>query len=328
MGVVQVVGAGPAGSSAALAALEEGAAVRMFEKSPLPRHKVCGEFLSPGVAVALARLNAWDEIQALAPARFRAVALHIGAREKRWRLPETAFGLSRHAMDAALAGLAVKRGAQLLRSTGPGGASPTVAARGRIGTAPRARRLFGFKAHFSGPAAEGIALYFFSGCYTGVSAIENGMTNVCGLAPEDVLAATRFNPEELLEGCAPLRERMAPLRRTCEWLITGPLIFRRGFAGPVQENIYPAGDSLGFIDPFTGSGILGALVTGALAGKAAARGLPVREYLRSCERALGRQYRMATFFRAWLRTAAPEALAPLLPGNLLFRLTCPRLLEW
>ena len=147
------------------------------------------------------------------------------------------------------------------------------------------------------------------------------------LAPEDMLAARSFKPDELLAGCRPLRERVAPLRRTAEWLITGPLIFRRGFEGPAEEGVYPAGDALGFVDPFTGSGILGALITGALAGSAAARGLPVREYLRSCARALAGQYRAAAFFRAWLRTALPEALAPLLPGNLLFRLTRPRLVD-
>jgi flavin-dependent dehydrogenase len=299
--------------------------VRLFEKSPLPRHKVCGEFLSPGVAAALARLGAWDEIQGLAPARIDAVTLHIGEREKRWRLPETAFGLSRYALDAALVDLAVKRGAELLRRVGTAGELPTVAAQGRTGAAPRARRLFGFKAHYGGPAADSMGLYFFSGCYAGVSAIENGMTNVCGVAPEDMLAPRRFKPDELLAECRPLRERMAPLRLTNEWLITGPLIFRRGFNGPVEANIYPAGDALGFIDPFTGSGILGALITGALAGAGAARGLPVLEYLCSCARALNRQYRVAAFFRAWLRTAVPEALTPVLPGNLLYRLTRPRL---
>ena len=147
-------GRGPAGSAAALAALGEGAAVRLFEKSPLPRHKVCGEFLSPGVAAALARLGAWDGFKRLAPARIRAVALHIGEREKRWRLPEAAFGLSRYAMDAKLVDLAVKRGAELLRQAGTADALPTVAAQGRAGTAPRARRLFGFKAHFTGPAGD------------------------------------------------------------------------------------------------------------------------------------------------------------------------------
>ena len=40
MRVVRVVGGGPAGVMAALAAMREGAPVRIFEKSAFPRHKV------------------------------------------------------------------------------------------------------------------------------------------------------------------------------------------------------------------------------------------------------------------------------------------------
>jgi flavin-dependent dehydrogenase len=49
MRAVHVVGGGPAGVMAALAAMREGAPVRISEKSAFPRHKVCGEFLSPAI---------------------------------------------------------------------------------------------------------------------------------------------------------------------------------------------------------------------------------------------------------------------------------------
>ena len=49
MRAVHVVGGGPAGAMAAFAAMREGAGVRIFEKSAFPRHKVCGEFLSPPI---------------------------------------------------------------------------------------------------------------------------------------------------------------------------------------------------------------------------------------------------------------------------------------
>ena len=49
MRAVHVVGGGPAGVMAAFAAMREGAGVRIFEKSAFPRHKVCGEFLSPAI---------------------------------------------------------------------------------------------------------------------------------------------------------------------------------------------------------------------------------------------------------------------------------------
>src|SRR5438552_4476363 len=40
---ILIAGGGPAGSAAALAALSEGANVRLFEKTPFPRHKVRSE---------------------------------------------------------------------------------------------------------------------------------------------------------------------------------------------------------------------------------------------------------------------------------------------
>src|SRR5437016_13078771 len=51
---VAVIGAGPAGCAAAIAAARAGASVRLFERGPYPRHKVCGEFVSPE-ALALLR---------------------------------------------------------------------------------------------------------------------------------------------------------------------------------------------------------------------------------------------------------------------------------
>jgi 2-polyprenyl-6-methoxyphenol hydroxylase-like FAD-dependent oxidoreductase len=55
MRAVHVVGGGPAGVMAAVAAMREGAGVRIFEKSAFPRHKVCGEFLSPAILPLLRR---------------------------------------------------------------------------------------------------------------------------------------------------------------------------------------------------------------------------------------------------------------------------------
>src|SRR5256885_16798401 len=41
-----VVGGGPAGSAAAITAVRGGARVLLLERGRLPRHKVCGEFVS------------------------------------------------------------------------------------------------------------------------------------------------------------------------------------------------------------------------------------------------------------------------------------------
>ncbi|HXB22809.1 MAG TPA: FAD-dependent oxidoreductase, partial [Candidatus Solibacter sp.] len=51
-----VVGAGPAGSACAITAARAGAKVLLLEKDRLPRHKVCGEFVSPESLRLLASL--------------------------------------------------------------------------------------------------------------------------------------------------------------------------------------------------------------------------------------------------------------------------------
>ena len=60
MKAIKIVGGGPAGSAAAIAALDGGASVRIVEKSRTPQHKVCGEFLAAETCRVLEELGAWD----------------------------------------------------------------------------------------------------------------------------------------------------------------------------------------------------------------------------------------------------------------------------
>jgi menaquinone-9 beta-reductase len=322
---VQVLGGGPAGSAAALAALAESVPVRIAERSRLPRHKVCGEFLSPGAPEALERLGVWQDFLKLGPAPIRRLVLRAGRAEKRWLLPECGFGISRYRFDLLLYEKAVSAGAVPGLASAPGA---VVAASGRKAVQPRGGRLFGFKAHFSGPAGDAVELFFCRGWYAGVSPVEGGLTNVCGLAPEELLASRRFQFDDLVCAAGPLAERLRPLSRAMPWMASGPVSFSgcpTAAPGPRQ---YPAGDALGFVDPFTGTGILNALLTGRLAGIAAARGLPAADYLAECRRALGGAFRVAGAMRSLLAVPYAGDLARLLPARLLparllFRLTRP-----
>jgi len=310
---------------AALAAMREGAPVRIFEKSHFPRHKVCGEFLSPAILTLLRRANSETAFLQLRPAILREMQLSFGPRVIRHQLPEPAYGLSRHELDRLLLQHAASAGAQLIRehwSASAQGATVILAA-GRRSVAPAGDRLFGFKAHFSGPVNDAVELHFFQNCYVGVSAIENGATNVCGLAPERTLRSFGFHPGDLLQRCGRLSERLRPLTRTMNWLITGPLVFSQQFSPPTDQVTYRAGDALGFIDPFTGSGILTAMLTGELAGIAAARGASVESYLRDCRRLVRRPFLVSSVFRAVIASGLGGPLASLIPGRFLFFATRP-----
>ncbi len=324
-GLIHVVGGGLAGSAAALTARRAGAEVRLYERSVLPRHKVCGEFLSPGILPQLEQLGLFESFLAAEPARIHKMVLNYGRVEKTAKLPETAYGLSRFVLDKLLYDAAVSAGVQAAGASVPKGATPAVLATGRRAVAPRGRRLFGFKSHYRGPVGDAVELYFFRGGYVGVSPVESGLTNVCGLASEDILRSWNFRFDDLVASVPALNRRVSPLTRAMDWLSTGPLVFRTESRENPVEGLYPAGDALAFIDPFTGSGMLIAVTTGSMAGSAAAQNLPVRDYLQKCARLLNRPFEFSSIFRRVLTAGVPPVLARLAPGALLYRLTRPRL---
>jgi hypothetical protein len=298
-------------------AREAGVEVEIFEKSTFPRHKVCGEFLSPEVAGLIPDLPPCH--------RIRGVRLYLEKQRKQWSLPEAAFGLSRYALDEFLLNRALERGAVVTRERKLDPVPPAILAHGRKSSSVPGNRLFGFKAHFEGPADDFLDLFFFSGCYVGVNCVEGGRTNVCGLAAEGLLRSLNFNLDAFVAKSPALADRMTPLSRCWDWLVTGPLVYRDGWHEDARERFYPAGDALGFVDPFTGSGILSAIVTGRIAGESAAAGIPTTEHMVRCRRVLNLQYRTAAIFREAINRGVGEWLLPLLPGRALFHLTRPRI---
>ena len=145
-----------------------------------------------------------------------------------------------------------------------------------------------------------------------------------GLAPEQMLRAQGFNPDELIATSRALTRRVAPLTRAMPWLTVGPLVFSRSFRAADAETVYPAGDALGFTDPFTGSGMLSAMLTGSMAGNAAALGIPVSHYIRDCRKALGRPFQISAIFRTLLEAGVAPWLAAPIPARWLMQWTRPR----
>jgi flavin-dependent dehydrogenase len=325
---IRILGGGPAGSSAAIIARSRGAAVDLFEKSRTPRHKVCGEFLSPGILPLLDRLGIWTacrEAGAVPVRRMRLCFRHV---DKHAALPDTAYGLSRFALDTILLDRAQAAGARLLRHTGAveGGCATVVIATGRQACTTPARRgsrLFGFKAHFDGPQDDAVELFFAPGLYVGINPVEASRTNVCGLALEDILARYGFDYDAVCSTVAALSRRLAPLNRTMEWLSVGPVSFRSPASTPAQPGIYPAGDAVSFVDPFTGTGITNAVYTGILAGHAAASGLRPEIYLKRCRDAIRKSYLVSSVARSVLHSGFAQPALALAPARLLFAWTRP-----
>jgi flavin-dependent dehydrogenase len=303
---------------AAIAALREGARVHIVERSQFPKHKVCGEFLSPEIAPVLARAGVLDAFLDCQPFRVRRMSLHFGLREKHAVLPEPAYGLSRYTFDHLLWSTAEALGAQRSEDA----SNPAIVACGRPpGSDSKGTRLFGFKAHFEGPVDDAVELYFLGRAYVGINCIEQGRTNVCGLAPESLLNAHGFNPESLMEAGPALRSRLKPLHRVMKWIFTGPLEYAQRWD---RNDVYLAGDALSFVDPFTGSGLLCAAVTGSLAGVHAARRVPVEDHLRICRASIAKPFLFSSVLRSIAATEWAERLVGFVPGEWLFHLTRPR----
>ena len=111
---VTIIGAGPAGSTAAAALAQRGWRVLLLEQHQLPQHKVCGEFLSPEAQHSLHNLHLDEWVAGHLPVALDHVQLHApGVRQLRVPLPGRAWGISRYTLDAALAAAAQAYGATL-----------------------------------------------------------------------------------------------------------------------------------------------------------------------------------------------------------------------
>ncbi|MGC4114532.1 MAG: NAD(P)/FAD-dependent oxidoreductase [Myxococcales bacterium] len=340
---VVVVGAGPAGSAAALSAARDGCRVLLLEQGRLPRHKVCGEFVSPEGAALLGDLLGGDVPLLTSAPRIDRARLFSDDRVAEFAIRPAARTITRRALDdalfrAALAagvdarmGLAVERveplpfSSRVITEAGAFEAPLVINASGRWSALSRRSAdgpgALGLKAHCAedrSPAS--VDLYFFPGGYCGVQSIGPGEVNVCALVsqpgPKSLEAVWRSSPQ--------LQRRAAGWEPLWRPMATAPLHFVS--PQPLRDGMLCVGDAAGFVDPFVGDGISLALTTGMMAGRLREPSRYAREYARRIEPV----FRTAALLRALPR--APDRLRLLaleafrLPGlaSLAFRLTRPR----
>ncbi|MBA4119207.1 MAG: hypothetical protein C0513_00660 [Isosphaera sp.] len=97
-----VIGGGPAGACAAYWLRAAGVAVTLVERAPFPRHKPCGEFISPAATAELQAVAPGPALLAAGARRVSTLELVRAGRRVRWPLPVPAWSLSRAALDALL----------------------------------------------------------------------------------------------------------------------------------------------------------------------------------------------------------------------------------
>lgn len=120
---VVIVGAGPAGSSAAIRLALSGLSVALVEQKKFPRQKLCGEFISPECLDHFDELGVLDQIPLAGGVELNRTVFYAGngrsaAVPSEWfGTGSDAVGLSRAAMDDALLNRVRTAGVNVLEAT-------------------------------------------------------------------------------------------------------------------------------------------------------------------------------------------------------------------
>jgi geranylgeranyl reductase family protein len=302
-----VVGAGPAGSIAALVLARAGARVRLLDRARFPRDKLCGDTLNPGALSILDRLDVAASVRARSRPVTGMTVTGPGARVSA-DYPQGLCGVSitRRDLDEILLTAALAAGVQFdpgvtVRAPildgdgrvsgvrvsssraecalsarlviGADGRGSRLASALRLSSYARRPRRWAFGAYFSGVAgmdAHG-EMHIRRGGYIGVAPLPGGVTNVSIVRDEATLPPPRMDQQSFVRaavaGDPALRDRFADATQVSPVMVLGPLAVNARASG--APGLLLAGDAAGFVDPMTGDGLRFALRGGELAAGAA-----------------------------------------------------------
>jgi flavin-dependent dehydrogenase len=279
---VIVVGAGPAGTTAAALTARAGLRTLIIERCHFPRAKVCGDCVNPGCWEVFDELEVSLQVAALSHAALRWVDfVPMSGRRIRVHLPGThrvEVGLPRQWLDAALLERATALGADVwfgepVLQVRPGWEVVTatrravgrflVAADGRNSTVARLLReapavkpeRMALQTHFAAVNTPHVALELHPEGYLGLATVGPALINLCLVARPRNAAA--------LKAKAAARFRLPPDHR---WRSVAPL--SRAPIWSRQERLLYVGDAGHVVEPLTGEGIYYALKTGSIAAGA------------------------------------------------------------
>ena len=303
---VLVIGAGPAGSIAALTLARAGVRVRLIDRAAFPRDKLCGDTLNPGSLSILDRLGIGASVRVCALPITGMTVTGPGAQVSA-DYPDGLQGMSltRRCLDQVLLDAAAAAGARVdtgvavsdplvegdrvvgVRLAGalPGelrapvviaadGRGSRIAARVKLSAYAPAPRRWAFGAYFSQVArmSQRGEMHIRRGAYIGVAPLPGGLTNVSVVTDgHGALPTPRAEQQAIvrraLEADALLRDRFAGATQVSPVTVMGPLAVNARAAG--CPGLLLAGDAAGFVDPMTGDGLRFALRGGELAAQAA-----------------------------------------------------------
>jgi len=258
---ISIIGGGLSGLTLGILLARHGIKVELFESHPYPHHRVCGEFISGLRPELIEKLGIRD---LLFDAHRHDQTTWHNAEGKifyRLKLHQAAYGISRHTLDARLAKRFCYSGGTLIehRWREYERHEKVVYATGRRHNTQKLKpKWIGLKLHVRDfDSGSHLEMHLGYGGYVGVSAVEAGLTNLCGLFPVSALQSgdTASNFEAALDaiGLHHLRERLS----SCEIIQgsrCGTMFFQSGYQPHVKTRC-SIGDSMMQIPPFTGHGM-------------------------------------------------------------------------
>ena len=305
-----VIGAGPGGIAAAVAAADSGLRVTLVDRGRFPRGKVCGGCLNGRAIAALHRLRLSDTLERAVPTD----RLRLGHRGRAAELPlPPGTAISRLAWDARLIAAARDRGVdvrtQTLAKLQPAGtrdrhrrirltsvadspaasetlqASLVISADGLTQSATRSES--SVRTRIRGGSRIGAGCLFEAADADDASFVPPGAiamaTSGEGYVGMVRVENGRLNVAAALDPDAvrgrTLAEATAAILQSAGWPVpdrwhaadwSGTPPLTRGTQSPAVWRVACVGDAAGYVEPFTGEGMAWALAAGEAAGQAAA----------------------------------------------------------
>jgi len=298
-----VIGAGPAGSSAAIHLARAGWRVTIAEARAFPRIKVCGEFISPAATRFLEDLVASAALEQAWARRIRDLVIEEGERQMRFTMPTGgtpgAWVLSRASLDTLLLERACSEGVRVVQPArvdavayaddqvevtidgvreawdivvhaDGSGRHDTPNHTGDARTTPNRPGVVGRKCHAQLPGESGgpvLRMRAARGAYIGSVAVENGRSTIALVASNELVARYGRDADAMLASVWP---RFDPAWRDSEWLSCGVA------SGPFMRGSHPrsfrVGNAAAAVEPVGGEGIGLALWAGAALADAISQG--------------------------------------------------------
>jgi len=355
-----IIGAGPAGSLAAVLLARAGQRVLVVERHKFPRPKVCGCCLNQRAQQLLRRADLLAGLQTLQPVSTQQMNLHYDQQTLPIAMPG-GLAISRRAMDSWLAGEAVAAGATFLdecsaevlpESCDADSAAtadlphPSLAQLPGFSSRPQTGARIGLGAVLS--AAESadwcspgeILMAADTGGYCGAVRTEDGSVNLAAAVDSAAIQAAGGPRQCLQRLFATAGVRVPEAMGSVQ--VRGTVPLTRRSTRLTGHRLLLLGDATGYVEPFTGEGMAWAMTAATLAAPLARSGITngwstalQQQYERQLRDAVVREQTVCRMLsgilsRPWLLrlTFAAARMVPVAAGALVRRVNrVPNLVE-